>query len=148
VRVTHPEKPYWPDDGYTKFVAPETEAVDTGDLRSRLTDLNNNGRLANWRVALDAAHDHPWRGVGAGTYQLLWEQGRPRPPVRVVDGHSLYFETRGELGWIGVVLLAIVFAVPLGVAASRLGGSERHAYAGFITAAVVLLMHANVDWDW
>ena len=46
------------------------QAADRSDLRSRLTEVGDNGRLANWRVALDAAsHDHPWRGVGAGTYQ-------------------------------------------------------------------------------
>jgi O-antigen ligase len=136
------------DDAYTQFVAPETTIKDTGDLRSRLTDLNNNGRLAHWRVALDAAHEHPWRGVGAGTFRLLWEQGRPKPPIKVVDGHSLYYETRGELGWIGVLLLAIALAIPIVAAATRLGGSARHVYAAFIAAAIALLIHANVDWDW
>jgi hypothetical protein len=136
------------DDLYTRFVAPETSIKDTGDLRARLTEVNNNGRLADWRVALAAARDHPWRGTGAGTYRLLWEQGRPKPPTRVVDGHSLYYETRAELGWIGVLLLAIALATPLVVAASRLRGPERHAYAAFLAAAIALLVHANVDWDW
>jgi hypothetical protein len=136
------------DEAYTEFVAPETTSTrDVGDLRTRLTDLNNNGRLAHWRVAMDAAHEHPWRGVGAGTYRLLWEQGRPTT-FKVVDAHSLYYETRAELGWIGVVLLAIALFVPLGVAASRLRGPGRHAYAAFIAAGIALLIHAGVDWDW
>ncbi len=136
------------DDAYTEFVAPETTSTrDAGDLRTRLTDLNNNGRLAHWRVALDAAHAHPWRGEGAGTFRLRWEQDRPTL-FKVVDGHSLYFELRGELGWIGVLLLAAALLVPLGVAASRLGGPGRHAYAAFIATGVALLIHANVDWDW
>jgi hypothetical protein len=135
-------------DAYTEFVAPESTAKgDPGDLRSRLTDLNNNGRLAHWRVALAAAHRHPWRGAGAGTFRLLWEQDRPRAQ-KVIDAHSLYYETRGELGWIGVLLLAIAFAVPLVAAASRLRGPSRHAYAAFIAAGMALLIHANVDWDW
>jgi O-antigen ligase len=118
------------------------------DLRTRLTSVGNNGRLAIWRVALDTADHRPWRGTGAGTYRLQWEQGRPSPPAQVNDAHSLYFELLAELGWVGVVLLAIVLAIPLVVAAVRLRGPGRHAYAAFIAAAIALLGHAAVDWDW
>ena len=56
---------------------------------------------------------------------------------------------RAELGWIGVVLLAVALAVPLVVAAVRL----RRARAAtptraFLAAGIALLVHAAVDWDW
>jgi O-antigen ligase len=118
------------------------------DLRSRLTKVGNNGRLAIWRVALDEAGRNPWRGSGAGTFALLWARDRPPPAAHVSDAHSLYYETRGELGWLGVALLTIALAVPLVVAASRLPGPGRHAYAAFLAGGIALLAHAAVDWDW
>ena len=120
----------------------------TADLRTRLTKVGNNGRLAIWRVALREAEADAWKGGGAGTFRLAWERDRPAPPERIVNGHSLYYEVRAELGWIGIALLAVVFAVPLGVAVSRLGRPGRHTYAVFLAAAVALLAHAAVDWDW
>jgi O-antigen ligase len=118
------------------------------DLRSRLTKVGNNGRLDIWRVALREASSRPWTGGGAGTFPLTWERGRPKPPLRVLDGHSLYYEVRAELGWVGIALLVVVFAVPLGVAIRRLWGPSRHVYAAFFAAATALLLHAMVDWDW
>ena len=73
------------------------------DLRTRLTDVGNNGRREQWNIALDTGAISPWRGVGAGTYRLYWERDRPPPPAKVVDAHSLVLETRAELGWIGLV---------------------------------------------
>ena len=118
------------------------------DLRTRLTEVGNNGRLAIWRVALDAAEQRPWRGVGAGTYRLEWERERPAPPAQVTEAHSLYFELRAELGWVGVVLLAIGLGVPARGGGRPARGPGRHAYAAFIAAGIALLGHAAVDWDW
>jgi hypothetical protein len=118
------------------------------DLRDRLTQTGNNGRIANWGVARDAFEQRPGHGWGAGTYRLLWDEHRPRPPFLVNDGHSLYLETAAELGVPGLLLLAIVLLTPFGVAAARLRGPERHAYAAFLAAGGALLLHAGVDWDW
>jgi hypothetical protein len=125
-------------------------AILTGspDLRDRLTQVGNNGRLAHWRVARDAFEAQPFHGSGAGTYRLLWERDRPAPPFNVTDGHSLYFEVAAELGVVGVVLLLVALLTPIGVAFARLRGEERHAHGAFLAAGLMLLIHAGVDWDW
>jgi O-antigen ligase len=120
----------------------------TPDLRDRLVRSGNNGRVANWRVAREGFEAQTLHGSGAGTYRLLWERDRPAPPFNVTDGHSLYLEVAAELGVVGVVLLLIALLTPLGVAAARLRGEERHAHGAFLAAGLMLLIHAGVDWDW
>ena len=122
----------------------------TSDLRTRLTAVGNNGRLG----------DLARRAREAEQNQLAGRRGRHVPArvgsrsaplaaaARVVDGHSLYYEVRAELGWIGIALLPIVFAVPLAVAVGRLWGPGRHSHAAFLAAGTALLLHAMVDWDW
>jgi O-Antigen ligase len=119
----------------------------TGDARDRLTQVGNNGRLEIWRVSQEAWADHRWRGTGAGMFELEWERRREND-MRVTDGHSLYLEVLGELGAPGLALLAMALLVPIVLAAGRLGGAERHAYAAFLAAGAALLVHAGVDWDW
>ena len=71
------------------------------DQRDRLLDPGNNGRLENWRVALEMFSGEPVHGTGAGTYQTHWERER-RTDLNVVDGHSLYLEVLGEMGIVGL----------------------------------------------
>jgi hypothetical protein len=120
----------------------------TADLRNRLTSTVDNGRIDNWRVALDGFDESPLHGTGAGTYRLTWELDRPAPPVQMNDGHSLYLETLSELGVPGLLLVLIVLGTPLAFALTRLGGPERHAHAAYFAAGTMLAVHAGVDWDW
>ncbi len=119
----------------------------TGDARDRLTQSGNNGRLGIWRVSEKSFSDHPWRGTGAGTFRVEYERRRDID-LTITDGHSLYLEVAGELGIVGLALLAVMLLVPLGFGVARLRGGERHAYAAFLAAGLTLLVHAGVDWDW
>ncbi len=120
----------------------------SSDLRSRLTSAVDNGRIDNWRVALDGFDDQPLHGTGAGTYRITWDHDRPAPPIKVNDGHSLYLETLSELGVVGLVLLLVVLGTILGAGVVRLGGAERHAHGAFVAAGTMLAVHAAIDWDW
>ena len=119
----------------------------TEDTRDRLTQLGNNGRIAGWRIARDGFEAAPWRGTGAGTFRLTWEQER-EGPFQIVDAHSLYLEVLSELGIPGLVLLMLAIVPLLAGAALRLRGDERYAHAAFLAAGVALLVHAAIDWDW
>jgi hypothetical protein len=120
------------------------QPVTDADLNNRLFNLSSNGRIENWHTAWQQASDHPVLGSGAGTYAQFWFQHR-RVDATVHDAHSLYLETLGELGPLGLALLVSVLAMPL-VALRRarsapLASAACGAYAAF-------LVHAAADWDW
>ena len=121
------------------------------DTRTRLSDPGNNGRVDQWRVAInDGFEPSKLHGQGAGTYELVWAQHRPRKlaGLTVHDAHSLYVENLSDLGLVGFLLvLAFVLAILYGFAA-RLGGAHRTLYAALFAAGLAWALNAGVDWDW
>jgi hypothetical protein len=117
------------------------------DLRTRITDPSNNGRLDHWDVALDAWKRDKLVGNGAGTYQNLWATNRSLT-VSVRDGHSLYFEVLGELGLVGFALLATSLLTILVMLAIRTRGTHRTLYAALFAAVLTWAFRAGIDWDW
>jgi O-antigen ligase len=119
----------------------------SGDLRSRLTVISNNGRTDHWRIALDAFRDHPLTGTGQGTYVNEWNRLRPSAG-RVLNAHSLFFETLGELGAVGLALLVIALGGIVAGLAWRARGPARGVPAAALAATLTWIAHAAVDWDW
>ena len=121
------------------------------DFRQRLTDPANNGRLGEWRVALDGYRDSGLRGQGAGTYQVLWTRDRTSEfqNLSVRDAHSLYVEVLGELGLIGTGLLVLSLGgITIGLLIRLSRGRNRTLYAVLIAVVLTWLLRAGVDWDW
>lgn len=115
--------------------------------RDRLTDPASNGRLDLWKAALHQFSHHVLVGEGAGTFQSYYAQHRSVPAV-VVDTHSLYFQTLGEDGLMGIILLAIALVSILGALFWRWRGPHRTVYAALLAAAIAWAVHNAVDWDW
>nr|MBA3747591.1 O-antigen ligase family protein [Solirubrobacterales bacterium] len=132
---------------YDRFVAGDDISSSGPDVRSRLTDPGNNGRIETWRVALDAFGREPLHGTGAGTYALEWDRQRPQA-YQIEDGHSLYAEVLGELGIAGLVLTAAAILLILGGFARRARGPDRVVGGALFAAGVAWALHAGIDWDW
>jgi hypothetical protein len=103
-------------------------------------------RSSYYHVAWHEYVSHPLLGSGAGTFGHYWLQsGRVAQWGGALDAHSLYLETLGELGPIGLCLVLGVFLYPLRRVIARRGLPAVPAAAG---AAVAFLVHAGLDWDW
>jgi hypothetical protein len=128
---------------WDRFAAPPE--VTEGPLTDRLFDLSSSGRVDLWAVSIDDFVAQPLRGTGAGTFAYSWAARRPTGLARR-DAHSLYLETMGELGAVGLTLILGALAVPLAAAAAR----ARHSSVlpGAVAAFGAYIVHAGIDWDW
>lgn len=139
--------PHRVSTNYHRFVHGNA-VVQSGDLRARLGDPGNNRRIDQWKVALKGYHADPFKGLGAGTYQNLWNQRR-QTEFTIQDAHSLYLEVMGELGLTGLLLLAAALAlIVFGFIRSFVRGRDRYVYGALIAAALAWLVRAALDWDW
>ena len=140
------DAPAYVERQYERFV--EGEGVLAGpDSRGRLTSASSNGRSDQWRVAIDRFSEAPLNGAGAGTYRLSWARYRPGG-ITVNDAHSLYIEVLGELGLVGLALIAVAIVTLLVVAARRARGPHRALYGAVFAAILAWAVHAGFDWDW
>ncbi len=116
-------------------------------VRRDLVDLDRQARADYWEVSLDAFEAEPLRGTGAGTFADHWARDRPNPES-VTEGHSVYLETLGELGLVGLVLLLaflVTMMVAFFVGVRRI---SRPLYGVALAAGLAWLVHAGIDWDW
>lgn len=132
-------------DEWHGFVEGERVALGQ-DTRTRLLEVGGNGRADMWSVALHAFADRPLAGEGAGTFTLRWAEDRPSNTA-AQDGHSLYVETLGELGILGLALVLAAIACVL-LAFARLRREDRALGAALLAAGAVWTLHAGVDWLW
>lgn len=117
---------------------------------ARLGSVAGNGRYQYWRSAVKEASTKPLTGTGSGTFEYWWDRnGDIRGAVR--DTHSLYMQTLGELGIVGLVLLAAFLLTTLlagGSATIRAAGRERPQLAAALAGCVAFCLTAGFDWMW
>jgi O-antigen ligase len=131
---------------YDSFAHKNTDAP-AAHVRDRLSEVNNNGRLSLWRVAVRVYEGQPIHGTGAGTYQLYYPRVRTEG-LYVVDAHSLYLQSLAELGLVGLALILLAVLGMLGALASRIRGPDRGLYAALLAVGIAWALHQAFDWDW
>ncbi|MFL5873576.1 MAG: O-antigen ligase family protein [Solirubrobacterales bacterium] len=121
-----------------------------GEGSERLSSAAGESRYQFWSSAVDENATAPLIGTGSGTFRFWWaREGDADETVR--DAHSLYMQTLGELGTVGLlVLLAFVAWVFVsGLRAALLSdAAERSRLAAALAGFTVFLLTAAVDWMW
>jgi hypothetical protein len=122
-----------------------TEA-NAGEQAAGAASAAGNGRYQWWTEAIDAWIDHPLTGIGAGNYELYWNS-HPTLPVVVNDAHSLYLETLGELGPLGLLAVLAFFgtAVAAGIGRRRSSRGEVGVWLAILATGIV---SAAGEWTW
>ena len=132
-------------DGWERFKDPEV-SQDSG----RLGSASGNGRYQYWDAAVQAYDSAPILGIGAGAFRYWWTR-EGTIPGEVVDAHSLYLESLGELGIVGFALIVALVGGALGVmgAATALSSRRRRReLAAAFAAAFAFAVGAGLDWAW
>ena len=132
---------------WSRFIGGAATNASSGDLRQRLSDPSNDGRTELWQAALHGFSASPLHGEGAGMYQTVWDQRRPRFAF-VIDAHSLYLQALAELGIPGLLLLLVLIDTVLMALVVRARGSRRSLYGALFAVALVWALRAGIDWDW
>ena len=133
-------------DRFQEFKQP----TNPGGSAARFESASGNGRWQYWGSAVDANATAPLIGIGPGTYEFWWAREGPLPGS-IRDAHSLFVETLGELGVIGLALIAAAIGSVLIVGARRSlkAGAERRAMLAAATAgAAAFTVAAATDWVW
>jgi hypothetical protein len=121
-----------------------------GKGASRLGSAAGQNRYQLWSAAAHENATRPLAGTGSGTFEFWWARNADVDEV-VRDTHSLYFQTLGELGIVGLVLLVALMAVILvGGARTTLlaSGRDRAPPAAALAGCVAFFFTATFDWMW
>lgn len=133
-------------DGIDEFKGGGNAGTGTG----RLNSFAGESRWDLWQSAVDENATKPLTGTGAGTFVYWWDRDAAGAEA-VQDAHSVYLQTLGELGIVGLLLyLGFVFVV-LGagvVLAARAGPGLRSALAAALAGCAAFFLAAAVDWAW
>jgi hypothetical protein len=126
------------------------ETVDANYVKSHILSSGGNGRWQFWSAAVDEFESAPLVGGGAGSYAAWWaEHGTLAYFTR--NAHSLFLETMGELGLVGLLLLLGVIGVGFVVAVGRLRAApdeERPVVAALFGTFCGFVLAAATDWAW
>jgi O-Antigen ligase len=131
---------------WSEFKRPQVAGRGT----ERLGSVAGESRYQFWSSAVREAESEPLTGTGSGTFEYWWNRDADIQNT-VRDTHSLYLQTLGELGIVGLALLAAFLATVLiggGRATLRAEPAGRSALAAALAGCVAFFFTAIFDWMW
>lgn len=108
---------------------------------------SGSGRWQLWKSAVSEWRHHPVNGDGAGSFNAWWLQ-RNTLTRFVRDAHSIYLQTLGELGLVGLALLTLAFAPGIAATVVRRRNTSASTVGAFGAAFVAFATAAGYDWMW
>lgn len=133
-------------NGIDEFKGGSNAGTGTG----RLNSFAGESRWDLWQSAVDENATKPLTGTGAGTFVYWWDRDAAGAEA-VQDAHSVYLQTLGELGIVGLLLYLGFAVVVLGaglVLAARAGPGLRSVLAAALAGCSAFFLAAAVDWAW
>ncbi len=133
-------------DGWQEF----KQGGQPGEGAGRLGSAAGESRYQFWSAAVRENATDPLKGTGSGTFEYWWTRDGDVQEI-VHDTHSLYLQTLGELGIVGLALLAgFLLTVLLGGGRFALRGSngDRSPLAAALAGCVAFCFTATFDWMW
>ena len=125
------------------------QAKSVGAGSARLGSLSSNGRWPFWRSTLKQDEQAPLLGQGSGSFEAWWA-GHGSGGF-VCDAHSLYFETLGELGIVGLALIVAFLGWVLVAGTRRWARAARRRrtqLAAALAGCAAFCLGAAFDWLW
>ena len=135
-----------PEGWFRDFTAQPTNAALQGGPE-HLVNASSSSRWLWWKEAWRAWEKQPWRGTGAGTFELTHRLLRTNTIV-VTEPHNVPLQFLTETGLVGFVLVLLgVGAAAVGVV-KRLRRARDPAVVALAVLCVAYVLHTLVDFDW
>ncbi len=137
-----------PQGWFQDFAQPTNPTLQVGP--ARLATASSSSRWLWWKEAWHAWERQPWRGTGAGSFELTHRLLRTNDIV-VTEPHNVPLQFLSETGLVGFFFaVASIAAASVGVVKRLRGlrGEERAAATALAVLAAAYVVHSLVDFDW
>ena len=114
---------------------------------THLLSSSGSGRWQFWGAAVSEFKAHPLNGGGAGSWQSWWLQHGSLAAYSEF-AHSLYLEALGELGIIGLLLIAGAVLVAVAGAVRSALALASNEIAAAAACGIAFFAAAAYDWVW
>lgn len=137
---------------FDEFKQPRVEvAASQHDfVKAHLLSASGSGRWQLWQAAVAEFDSHPLVGGGAGSYAAWWAQ-HGTLAKSIQDAHSLYLQTLGELGAVGLAfLVAFVLSGLATIVRTARAAADAEPWTAPAAGAAfcAFLLAAGIDWMW